>query len=275
MSLMRAYLLAAAVLVAGLIGSQDVSAQDQTLADIRQELTVLNVEVKKLRRELSTTNGMSIPVTGMDTLDRLDAIERELQRLTGKTEEMEFRIDAIVKDGTNRIGDIEFRLVELEGGDVTQLGITSTLGGGSVPETPTTASASQSDIQLAEQERADFERAQASLDSGDFRAAADQFAAFNVTYPDGPLAVKVELRRGKALEGLGDVREGARAYLAAFILDEQSPQAPEALFRLGAALGRLGKTDEACVTLSEVGTRYPDASFVQDAQSARQDFGCF
>ncbi len=275
MSLKRAYLLAAVVLVAGLIGSQDVSAQDQTLADIRQELTVLNVEVQKLRRELSTTNGMSIPVTGMDTLDRLDAIERELQRLTGKTEEMEFRIDAIVKDGTNRIGDIEFRLVELEGGDVTQLGITSTLGGGSVPETPTTASAPQSDIQLAEQERADFERAQASLDSGDFRAAADQFAAFNVTYPDGPLAVKVELRRGKALEGLGDVREGARAYLAAFILDEQSPQAPEALFRLGAALGRLGKTDEACVTLSEVGTRYPDASFVQDAQSARQDFGCF
>ena len=275
MSLMRAYLLAAAVLVAGLIGSQDVFAQDQTLADIRQELTVLNVEVQKLRRELSTTNGMSIPVTGMDTLDRLDAIERELQRLTGKTEEMEFRIDAIVKDGTNRIGDIEFRLVELEGGDVTQLGITSTLGGGSVPETPTTASASQSDIQLAEQERADFERAQASLASGDFRSAADQLAAFNVTYPDGPLAVKVELRRGKALEGLGDVREGARAYLAAFILDEQSPQAPEALFRLGAALGRLGKTDEACVTLSEVGTRYPDASFVQDAQSARQDFGCF
>ena len=275
MSLMRAYLLAAAVLVAGLIGSQDVSAQDQTLADIRQELTVLNVEVQKLRRELSTTNGMSIPVTGMDTLDRLDAIQRELQRLTGKTEEMEFRIDAIVKDGTNRIGDIEFRLVELEGGDVTQLGITSTLGDGSVPETPTTASASQSDIQLAEQERADFERAQASLASGDFRSAADQFAAFNVTYPDGPLAVKVELRRGKAREGLGDVREGARAYLAAFILDEQSPQAPEALFRLGAALGRLGKTDEACVTLSEVGTRYPDASFVQDAQSARQDFGCF
>jgi hypothetical protein len=28
---------------------------DQTLADVRQELTVLNVEIQKLRRELSTT----------------------------------------------------------------------------------------------------------------------------------------------------------------------------------------------------------------------------
>ena len=30
---------------------------DQTLADIRQQLTVLSVEVQKLRRELSTTGG--------------------------------------------------------------------------------------------------------------------------------------------------------------------------------------------------------------------------
>ena len=273
--MMRAYVYAAAVLVAGLIGAEGVTAQDQTLADIRQELTVLNVEVQKLRRELSTTGGAVLPVTGLDTLDRLDAIERELQRLTGKTEKLEFRIEAIVKDGTNRIGDMEFRLVELEGGDVTQLGVTSTLGGDFAPKMANTPPAAQSGIQLAEQERADFDRAQASLAAGDFRAAADQFAAFNATYPDGPLAAEAELRRGEALEALGDIREGARAYLAAFIRNEQSAQAPEALFRLGAALGRLGKTDEACVTLSEVSARYPDASFVQDAQSARQDIGCF
>ncbi len=111
--------------------SQNASAQspdDQTLADIRQELSVLYVEVQRLRRELSTTGSpqIALPSGG---LERLDALEAELARLTEKTERLEFRIDQIVTDGTNRIGDLEFRLVELEGGDLSQLGETSTLGG--------------------------------------------------------------------------------------------------------------------------------------------------
>ncbi|MEM8581831.1 MAG: tol-pal system protein, partial [Pseudomonadota bacterium] len=96
------------------------SPNDQTLADIRQELSVLFVEVQRLRRELSTTGSpqISLPSGG---LERLDSLEAELARLTEKTEQLEFRIDQIVTDGTNRIGDLEFRLVELEGGDLSQL----------------------------------------------------------------------------------------------------------------------------------------------------------
>ncbi|WP_420013578.1 tetratricopeptide repeat protein [Tateyamaria sp.] len=266
--------LAAGAVALALVGTGAAVAQDQTLADIRQELTVLNVEVQKLRRELSTTGTVNTSLGGGDTLARLDAIELELRRLTGKTEELEFRIDVIVRDGTNRIGDLEFRLVELEGGDVTQLGQTSTLGGGAAPETAAVAPAPQAETQLAEQEKADFERAQEALAARDFRAAADQFAAFNETYPGGPLAKEVELRRGQALEGLGDVREAARAYLSAFTLGQQSTQAPEALYRLGAALGRLGQSQEACVTLSEVAVRYPTTPFIADAEAARQNIGC-
>ena len=60
-------------------------------------------------------------------------MESELQRLTSKTEELENRVNRIVADGTRRIGDLEFRLVELEGGDVGALGQTSTLGGEGQP----------------------------------------------------------------------------------------------------------------------------------------------
>ena len=86
-----------------------LAAQDPTLADIRQELSVLFVEVQKLKRELSTTGGVSTNIGG-DTLQRVDLIEAELQRLTAKTENLEFRIGRVVSDGTNRIGDLEFRL---------------------------------------------------------------------------------------------------------------------------------------------------------------------
>ncbi|KIC51190.1 tetratricopeptide repeat protein [Tateyamaria sp. ANG-S1] len=255
-----------------------VAAQDQTLADIRQELIVLNTEMQRLKRELSTTGGVSGGVTGAGTvLDRVDIIERELRRLTDMTEQLEFRINSVVSDGTNRVGDLQFRLCELEPDcDIGALGDTPVLGGGEAPVTAPAAPAQPTTDapQLATQEKADFERAQEALASGDFRAAADQFATFNQTYPGGPLAIEAEVRRGDALEGLGDVREGARAYLSAFTLAPQGPLAAEALYKLGAALGRLGQTQEACVTLAEVGVRFPGAPVIADAQGAMQNIGC-
>jgi len=270
---------------------------DQTLADIRQQLTVLNVEVQKLRRELSTTGGASVETGGNSVLERVSTMESELQRLTSKTEEMENRINRIVADGTNRIGDLEYRLVELEGGDLGALGETSTLGGGEAPAvaapapeagrevvevTPGSGGAGTSggiitpinEAELAVSEKADFERAQEALASGDFRSAADLFASFNTTYPGGPLAAEAEMRRGEALTGLGDNREAARAYLAAFSTDPEGPVAPRSLFELGRALGVLEQTQEACVTLSEVAVRFPNAPQVSQAEAQRQTLGC-
>lgn len=282
---MRFALIVALGLAFGPVAAQ---AQDaQTLADVRQELTVLNVEVQKLRRELSTTGGASVSVTGGSVLERVNAMESELQRLTSKTEELENRINRVVTDGTNRIGDLEFRLVELEGGDVGSLGQTSTLGGGEMPATmaPATPVPAPADplantstptntAELAVGEKTDFERAKAALADGDFRSAADQFATFNQTYPGGPLGPEADLRRGDALDGMGDTREAARAYLASFSADPAGPVAAEALYQLGSSLGALGQTQEACVTLGEVASRFPTSPFVAQAQSERSVLAC-
>lgn len=252
--------------------SAPAMAQDgETLADIRQQMSVLYVEIQKLKRELSTTGQVSGGITGTSALERIDSIEEELRRLTGKTEELEFRIESIVRDGTNRIGDLEFRLVELEGGDVSKLGDTSTLGGGAVPSGGTP---SGGETQLAVGEEADFGRASEALANRDFRTAADLFAAFSQTYPGGPLDSAAHLGRGKALEGLEDTREAARAYLQAFSNNPESDSASEALYRLGVSLGALGQTSEACVMLDEVGTRYPASDFVEQARSARAGLNC-
>lgn len=252
-------------------------AQDQseTLADIRQQLTVVFVEVQKLKRELSTTGTSGSLNAGGSALQRIDAIEAELQRLTGKTEELEFRINSVVSDGTNRIGDLEFRLVELEGGDVSKLGQTTTLGGGAAPSVaaPVTAPSTGA-TELAVGEKADFERAAEVLASGDFRTAADLFATYRETYPGGPLIVAADLKRGEALDGLGDKTAAARAYLDAFSAEPEGDLAAEALFRLGRGLGGLGQVQEACVTLTEVGTRFPTSPMVAQAEQERAALSC-
>ncbi len=268
------WVLAAVVATGGVAQAQD----QQTLADIRQELTVLHVEIQRLKREFSTTGSPAPNLSGSSILERVDAIEAELQRLTRQTEQLNQRVQNIVTDGTNRIGDLEFRLVELEGGDLPTLGETSTLGGegeSTAAITPAPTEPNTSDQgELAVGERADFDDASQALADGDFQTAATMFAQFDTSYPGSPLAPEAHLNRGKALEGLGDTREAARAFLASFTGDSEGAVAPEALFELGAALGRLGQTDQACITLSEVGVRFPASGQATSAVQEMASLGC-
>ena len=248
------------------------AAQDaETLADIRQSLTVLNTEVEGLKRELSTTGGpsVSLPETA---LERIDAIEAALRDLTARTEALTGRIDRIVRDGTNRIGDLQFRLTELEGGDAGELGATEPLGG-EAPAAPA-APEPQGGAELATAEQADYERAVAASEAGDAAEAARLFGAFAETYPGSPLAGEAQLRRGEALRAEGDLPGAARAFLAGFSGDPNGAAAPETLLALGRALGELGQTREACTTFAEVRVRFPDDTAAGEAGDASRALGC-
>lgn len=275
---MRSALLIASLLATFALTSQSsAQAGDETLADIRQELSVLYVELQRLRRELSTTGGASAGIGG-DVLQRVDLIEGELQRLTSKSEDLEFRIESVVRDGTNRIGDLEFRLCELEPNcDISKLKQTTTLGGTIAPTAlpqPAAQPAGSDTTQLAVGEQADFDKAEAAYDAGEFRSAADLFAAFTQTYTGGPLSSQAHYMRGQALTELGETSAAARAFLASFSGEPDGALAPDALLQLGMSLGSLGQTEEACVTLGEVGARFPDAVQVDAAESERQLLGC-
>ena len=254
--------------------SGPVMAQDtETLADIRRQLTQLNVQVQSLKAELVDSGAQGQTVSG-NVLTRVDGLEAEIVRLTAQTESLSNRINRIVADGTTRIGDLEFRLVELEGGDLSTLGDTPTLGGGDAPVVAPSTGNDTGGVELAVSERNDFERAEEALASGDFRSAAEQFAAFNQAYPGGPLASNAHFNRGEALANLGDWNEAARAYLEAFSGNPQSAVAPDALYKLGLSLNELGQVSEACLMLDEVAVRFPNASQVALAAQSRQTLGC-
>ena len=291
------------LLIVALLCATPAVAQDrtQTLADIRQELTVLYVEIQKLKRELSTTGGASVNIQGTNALDRLDAMEAEVQRLTAATERLTNRVDSITADGSNRIGDLEFRLCELEPGcDVGSLGETTTLGGGAMPaaagggivtgsiEGGTSAAPlpepggadvaagliDLGGVELAISEKDDFARAKASYDGGAYEDAAEKFQSFTETYQGGPLTGLAHLMRGESLAKMGLTSSAARAYLESYSGTPDGPTAPVALLKLGLSLDGLGQTSEACITLGEVTTRFPASEASIEAQAARVDMGC-
>lgn len=267
-------------------------AQDsnQTLADIKAELSALMAEFNALKAELVTSGAAASAAAGGDALQRMDALEAELTRLTSSTEAVELKLKKVVADGTNRIGDLQFRLcVATPGCDpgtlppVTELGADPAAapaatdpgtGTGTDATTPPATDPAPDSGTLAVNEQADFDRAKAVLASGDFRTAADLFATFAATYTGGELTQAAQVLQGDALDQLGDTKNSARAYLQAFSGQPTGPLAGEALTKLGVSLGKLGQTEQACLTLGEVGNRFPGTPDEANARVAMSSLGC-
>lgn len=252
----------------------------ETLADIRVELAALAAEFNALKAELVASGAATNGSAGGDALTRMDTIEAELARLNARTEEIELKLNRVVSDGTNRIGDLEYRLCEVtDGCDPTSLGATSVLGETGTAPLPETTGTRATDTgtggaEMAVAEQEDFDRAKAVLDQGDFRGAADQFATYAQSYPGGPLVPQALIYRGDALNQLGDTSNAARAYLDAFNASPEGPLAGDALLKLGQGLAALGQTSEACVTLGEVSIRFPASAAAQQSLVAMQGLGC-
>lgn len=277
---MRRVMLGAAVMLAL---AAPAMAQDkaQTLADIRTELAQMSAQLQDLRSELVASGAKGMQAAGgASALQRMDAMEAALSRLTARTEALQNRIDLVVKDGTNRVGDLEFRVCELEEGcDPSQVGQAQPLGGAAAATAaPSVTAPAPNSVapkgDLAMNEQADFDRAKGVLDQGDFRGAADLFETFAETYPGGPLTGDAMYLRGDALHKAGDVPGAARAWLDAFSAAPEGPRAADNLLELGKSLGDLGQRNEACATLAEVPARFPGSAAAGQVGAASASLGC-
>lgn len=240
------------VLLAVVIGFMPVVAHAETLEDVRRDIAALSVMMQDLRTELLTSGNAGVAPESVGTvLQRLNMLETELSAALGRIETLQFRVVQIAEDGARRVGDLEFRLTELEGGDTSNLGTTPPLGGNTDQGTAQV---------LATDEQRSFDVGKDAFDAGSYQQAASSFGAFIATYPGGPLTTQAQFHQGQSLAGLQDWGGAARSYLDAFSGAPDGPIAPEALYELSVSLGALGQGDQACLTLNEISNRYGDIS---------------
>ncbi|RWR08931.1 tol-pal system protein YbgF [Sinirhodobacter populi] len=276
---MKRVLLGAAMVLA-LAAPAFAQDRKETLADVRKELAQLSAQLQSLRSELVASGSQGMQAAGgASALQRMDTMEASISRLTSQTEALQNRVNRVVADGTNRIGDLEFRLCELEDGcDPGSIG-NAPLGGAapaadsaSLTAPAPNSAAPKGDLTVNEQ--SDFDRAKGVLGQGDFRGAADLFATFTQTYPGGPLTPDAGYLRGDALNRAGDVPGAARAWLDAFSADPEGRRAADNLLELGKALGALGQHNEACTSLGEVQARFPGSEAAGRVPAAKASLGC-
>ena len=271
------------------------STTEATLADIRQELNFLLAEIQYLKSLLVTTGppqSGSARAGGTVAL-RVDAIESELRQLTGAVEELQFRVDSIVEDGTRRIGDLEFRLVELEGGDLSSVGRVPALGTVESKSAETeeadesvTAGSGESmgDDALTETvaptesvhtgENA-FEGAMAAFQAGNYVDALGYLDASLDPDAEAETVAEVRFWQGETHFALRDWQSAASSYLDSFNRSPKGPNAPGAILGLGISLGELGHAEEACLMLSEAAVRsLSNPEITERSERERIRFGC-
>lgn len=286
--MLRACLLGVALALAVPALAQDslpppAATGERTLADLRGDLRAVAAELRALRAELNASGAEGFRAAGGDiAIDRMNAMERELTRLTGETERLKHRIDSVVRDGTNRIGDIEFRLCEME--ENCDLGALTTpmLGEQDVPggmlqpalggNAPAVAPGGQAPLTAREQ--VDLDRAREAMQQGDFLRAADLFGGFAETHAGSPAATEALYLKGAALDSANDPKGATAAWLQAFAAEPAGPRAADALLGLSrvAAAGR--PASEGCVYLEELATRFAGTPQAEEAAKRMVSAGC-
>jgi len=233
------------ILVLALAGP--VQAQDMTLEDIRGDISILSQQLEALRGEMAATGTTGLSAReAASALVRIDEINADLRAALGRVEALEIKIRQIIDDGTKRIGDMEFRLTELEGGDATL----------NAPTTPLGEAESEEDAISAEVRA--IHEAKLSLEAGDGATAARALAEFLTNFPDGPLTSEARYWQGEALAMQGDFQNAARSYLSGFSGAPDGAFAARSLYGLSISLFELGQGEQACLTLAEIQIRYVD-----------------
>ena len=278
--MIRAVLIAAALALATPAMAQQAAPDTATLADLRAQLRGLSTELQQLRAQLNASGAAGFQAAGGDTaIDRMNAMEAQIARLTGQTEELQNRIARLTSDGTRRINDIEFRLCEIDpgcdlGAVMNQPELGSLGAPGMAPAIPRPPAQQTGAAPASASEQADFDRAQEVLGQGDFRRAADLFAAFAQAHAGGPLTAEALFLRGTALDGAGDAQGAGAAWLESFAASPDGPRAGDSLLGLARVIAGQGDPLAACLYLAEVPARFPGTAHEAEAEARMAALDC-
>lgn len=245
----------AAALLAGSVAISPIAAgtataqarQQTTNAELLRRLQALDAEIADIRARL----GVVAPRPGISGGGGLSGeVETEIRSLTAKLERIEQTQRRMADDITRRLGDIEFRLNELEGNPTT--GEVKPIAG---PDDTASTDGGNAPI-VAVSERNLLDQAANDVKQGRYDMAEERLQRFMRDYPESPLAGEAFYWMGQSAFTRGQTADAARAYLSGYNEDRQGEFAGQNLLQLGVALGKLGQTREACLTLREVRTQF-------------------
>lgn len=283
----------AGLMIAGPIGSLPASAQSSwgntaSPGNLQNRIDALDAEIADLRARLGQGGASESASLAGTSSSRFAVLEGEIRRLTASVEELQHRVRLIGEEAARYFSDIEFRLTELEDGDITTLKPVPPLGSppedrgregasgaeppasGIIPgpegqgsfegiEVPGSGEGDRRSESVSPEEEGDLERAVEDVRQGRYDLAEERLQSFLKDHPDSSLKPTAWYWLGESQFVRGQHSDAARSFLNGYNADSSGQRAPHNLYRLGVSLGRLGQKSEACATLRELDNRFPSA----------------
>ena len=292
---------------------QDESAQNESLQDagelieaelqkqqiltrMRQDIVNLQDQIEELRDDLRTAletqrggrkkrarNATKIQGMGV----RLDDMEVALRKITGGFETLQYKIERRLERATNQLEDLEYRVVELEGGDVSQFAkqpepepdIIITADAAAEPEsnadTFATLAPAPAEMVLDEVERDSYDRAIKTFENNILPAAEGQFTLFIQKYPQSDLGADAHYWLGEAQARQEKWDLATSNYLNSLQYKPAGRYGANALLGYGLGLWRDEQEEPACRMLSLMEHRYPaEGLMIEQAQIKGLEIGC-
>lgn len=255
----------------------------------RADVDDLGFRLRRLERDFNALRGgdRDIPSSLATRFQsRLNQMERTIQSLTDKVEDLIHRVEKLEKERKTFEADTDYRLGLLEKRSGLKVGarpVKPTPPADAGPKQDSAGrdsgekrSASASSILPAGKEVEQYRFAIAELRQARYDRAAEAFREFLRRHPQGRFAGNAYYWLGETYYAQQNYRQAAIRFADGFKKFPKHAKAPDNLLKLGMSMAHLKKTKEACASWAELKRRYPSApGYVKrKAAQERKKLGC-
>lgn len=207
--------------------------------------------------------------------DRMRAMEEQQRNLVGQIEKLNFDMRQMQEQFQKAQADLDLRLQQQGSATPASTSTSTTLPADEMAATPATrsvddavrTSGNSTSGTLGQLSSSGAAGAEGLYESGftdireqKFDAAEGKFTQFMKSYPGHPLAGNAQYWLAETYYVRGDYRQAAKMFAKGYQDFPQSQKAADSLLKLGLSLGKLGKKEDACLTLQQLQKEFPGDS---------------
>ena len=266
----------------------------QSASAAMDEIAILREDLKILQRQMYRANNEVNPTSAADFAVKIGEFDEEIRKMTGRIDELEFKIKGL-EDKIDLINkDIDVRIKMLEGKPIAPTA--SDAGAVSIseaakskkfapkvaadaPKSVTGESVAKGEDLAPVKTKSAEELYQAGLEAlktSDYATADQNFNSILKRYPNDKLAGNAQYWLGEVYYAKKDWQRAAIAFAKGIEKYKNGTKGPDSLLKLDMSMKELGKKTEACQSFSSLKTEFPkaEASILKRAEEEAKKLGC-
>lgn len=241
-------------------------AQYSDTARLMDRINQLENQVQTLSRtvyrgEMPAGNNSRPPSASVGTVDsdalgifqdRINQLDQSLRSLTGQVEQQNHEIRQLKERLNKALVDIEMRLSDGAVNVSSSSMVTSPRTLTPPSSNPTVQPLGTLGSQSGASAERDYEDAFALIREAKYAEAENRFKTFIDKYPDHRLTPNAQYWLAETYYVRGDYHQAARMFATGYQNYPNAPKAADCLLKLSLSLAKLGKTEDACLSLEQL-----------------------